>query len=68
MDADLLRMVTRDSDVRELLAADVRASIDKSRPIFEAEARWKTPLDLFSRISEMLRTGNCYKIMHPNTR
>ena len=55
MDANLLRIVTRDSDVRELLTADVRAPIDKSRPIFEA--RWKTPLDLFSRISEMLLTG-----------
>jgi hypothetical protein len=58
MDANLLRMVTRDSDVRKLLAANVRASIDKSRPIFGADERGKTPLDLFSRISEMLLTGN----------
>jgi hypothetical protein len=57
MDADLLRMVTRDSDVRNLLAANARASIDTSRPIFEADECGKTPPDLFSRISEILLTG-----------
>ena len=58
MDANLLRMVTRDSDVRKLLAANVRASTETSPPIFESDERCKTPLDLFSRISEMLLTGN----------
>ena len=52
MDASLLRMVTRESDARRVLAANDRASIDKSRPIFEADERCKTPLDLFSGISE----------------
>ena len=68
MDANLLRMVTRDSDVRKVLAANDRASIDKSRPIFEAAERCTTPLDLFSRISEMLLTVNPSQRMRPNTR
>ena len=61
MDANLLRMVTRDSDVRKLLAANDRASIDKSRPIFEAAGRCKGRLDLFSGISEILLTVNRYE-------
>jgi hypothetical protein len=64
MDASLLRIVTRDSDIRKLLVAN-RASIDKSRFILEAglcEAR----LDLFSGISEILLTAN--QKMRPNTR
>jgi hypothetical protein len=51
MDASLLRMVTRDSDVRELLAARDRAALDKSRPVFEAAGLCKKRLDLFSGIS-----------------
>ncbi len=61
MDASLLRMVTRDLDVRKVLAANDRAFIDKSRPIFEADERCKTPLDLFSGNSEMLLTVNRYQ-------
>ncbi len=56
MDANLLRMVTRDSDVRKLLAANDRASIEKSRVKFEAAGRCRSRLDLFSGISEILLT------------
>jgi hypothetical protein len=58
MDASLLRMVTRDLDVPRTLAARDRAFIDTSRPIFEADERCETPLDLFSGNSEMLLTVN----------
>jgi len=56
MDANLLRMVTRDSDVRKLLATNDRASIEKSRVKFEAAGRCRSRLDLFSGISEILLT------------
>lgn len=58
MDANLLRMVTRDSDVRKLLAVNDRASIDVSRPIFDGAGRCESRLDLFSGISEILLTVN----------
>jgi hypothetical protein len=59
MDANLLRMVTRDSGVRKLLGA-------KSQPVFEAVGVCKTRLDLFSGISEILLIVN--QKMRRNTR
>ncbi len=69
MDASLLRMVTRELDVLKLkfLAANDRAFIDKSRPIFEADGRCKTPLDLFSGNSEVLLRINRYQPLLTNT-
>lgn len=67
MDANLLRIVTRDSKVRKVLT-NGRVSIDKSRPMFETSERCTTPMDLFSRISEMLLTVNPAQRMRPNTR
>ena len=68
MDTNLLRMVTRESDVRKLLAADDRASIEKSRVKFEAAGRCRSRLDLFSGISEILPDCQMQLRKRPNTR
>ena len=58
MDANLLRMVTRDSDIRKLLGANDRVSTDKSQPIVEAVGLGKPHLNLLSGISEILLPVN----------
>ena len=61
MDASLLLMGTRESELRELLAVNDRASIDESRPKLEVDARCRAALDLFSGISQLLQTINRYR-------
>jgi hypothetical protein len=67
MDASLLRMVTRDLDAPRALAANDRAVIDRSRPVFEADEPCNSPLDLLSGNFEVLLSVNRYQLhLRPN--